>query len=372
MNMKTKMPMPKFLMFSLLTASVLISGCKKPDELPPAPRPALVMTITEEGASIGMTLVGEVKARYESAQGFRVGGKITERKVEVGAHVKKGQLLARLDSADANLAVQSSAADVSAAEAQLALAKANLERQRQLIDKKFISPAALDSFEAQYKSASARLQQARAATSVNSNQSRYTALTADRDGIVTEIRAEPGQVVSAGEVIARIIDPTQLEVQIPVPESRMTNLAVNDAASTRLWAKREKTYQAKIREIAPAADPVTRSFLVKVSILNADDDVRLGMTAGVRLNKDDSAAILVPSPAISQRDGKTVVWVLDKTQNASTISTVQPQEVQVAAYREDGALVTSGLQVGDTLVIAGVEALMPGQQVRPVERGASN
>lgn len=355
---------PAFSLIALISASVMLSACKKPEEPIPAPRPALVMTITEEGATTGMTLVGEVTARYESAQGFRVNGKIIERKVEIGASVKKGQLLARLDNADASLSVQSSAADVSAAEAQLALAKANLERQRQLIDKKFISAASLDSFEAQFKSAAARLQQTRAQTSVNNNLSRYTALTADRDGIVTAIRAEPGQVVTAGEVIARIIDPTQLEVQIPVPESRMSNIAVNDPATLRLWAKREKTYQARIREIAPAADAVTRSFLVKVSILDADENVRLGMTAGVKLSKQDSTAILVPSAAVTQRNDEATVWLLDNHSNK-----VSPKAVSLASYREDGALISDGLNIGDTIVIAGVDALQAGQQVRPVERG---
>jgi len=363
--MNLKYPALKLVALSI-TASIFITGCKKPEEPAPAPRPALVMTISDEGASVGMTLVGEVKPRYESAQGFRVNGKIIERKVEIGATVKKGQLLARLDSADATLSVQSSAADVSAAEAQLALAKANLERQRQLIDKKFISTASLDSYEAQYKSANARLQQTKALTSVNSNLSRYTALTADRDGIVTDIRAEPGQVVTAGEVIARIIDPTQLEVHIPVPESRMTSLAVNDPATMRLWAKREKTYQAKIREIAPAADAVTRSFLVKISILDADENVRLGMTAGVKLSKDDSSAILVPSAAVTQLKDQPTVWLLDKKTNK-----VNPRPVSLGSYREDGALINDGLKVGDTIVIAGVEALQAGQQVRPVERGSS-
>lgn len=348
---------------ALIGFTLSLSACKKSDEPAPAPRPALVMTIADEGASMGMTLVGEVKPRYESAQGFRVSGKIIERKVEIGATVKKGQLLARLDSSDANLAIQSSAADVSAAEAQLALAKANLERQRQLIEKKFISPAALDSYEAQYKSARARLQQTRAQTSANSNQSHYTALTADRDGVVTDIHAEPGQVVSAGEVIARVTDPTQLEVHIPVPESRMSNIAVNDDATIRLWAKREKAYQARIREIAPAADTVTRSFLVKVTILNPDADVRLGMTAGVRLSKDDTDAILVPSAAVTQIKGNATVWLLDKNSNQVT-----PQTVQVDSYREDGALVTDGLKVGDTIVTAGVETLLPRQKVRPVEK----
>jgi len=345
----------------LILIPFLLAACHKPAEPAAPPKPALVMTIGNEGASQGMTLIGEVKARYESAQGFRVAGKIISRQVEIGSHVKKGQVLARLDSTDAQLNVNATASDVAAAEAQLALAKSNLERQRQLQSQKFVSAASLDSYEAQYKSSLARLNQTKAQTSVSGNQSSYTTLMADRDGVVTDIRAEPGQVVAAGEVVARIIDPSQLEVQIPVPESRMTNLAVNDVAEIRLWAKREKPYQAKVREIAPAADAATRTFLVKVSILNPDPEVRLGMTAGVRLVKEVGDAYLIPSTALTQINGKDTIWLIGSANKAA------PRQVTVASYREDGALVTSGLQLGDKLVIAGTQKLLNGQVVRPVE-----
>lgn len=354
--MKTKLNI-----YVSLALIACLSACEKPADKPAAPRPALVMTIKQDGALATMGIVGEVKARYDSAQGFRVAGKIIERKVEVGALVKKGQTLARLDSADANLAVQANTADIAAAEAQLSLAKANLDRQRQLIDKKFISAAALDSYEAAYKSAQARVQQSKAQTAASGNQSRYTTLSADRDGIVTMIRAEPGQVVAAGEVVAQIIDPKQLEVQIPIPESRMSHLAVGDEATMRLWAKREKVYQAKVREISPMADAVTRTFLVKLSILDADEEVRLGMTAGVRFSTEIQSVIVVPSPAVIEQNHQATVWVVDN-QNQ-----VHPKNVEVSSYREDGALIKSGLQIGDKIVVAGAQALTPGQIVRPVE-----
>jgi membrane fusion protein, multidrug efflux system len=340
--------------------SLPLLACQKPVEPVAGPRPALVMTMSEAGAQTGSTLIGEVKARYESAQGFRVAGKITARKVEIGARVKKGQLLASLDSTDAHLAVQSTEADVAAAEAQFQLAQSNLERQRQLMAKKFISAAALDSYEAQYQSAKARLQQTRAQAHVSGNQSGYSQLYADRDGIVSFIKAEPGQVVSAGEVIANIVDPSQLEVQIALPESRVNKLAVQDAALVKLWANSSQTYQAKIREIAPVADPVTRTFLLKVSILNADSNLHLGMTAGVRFVKEQSAEILVPSPALVEWQQKPVVWLVDAHNK------VHPQPVTVVSYREDGALISEGLKVGDQIVVAGAQALSPEQIVRPV------
>lgn len=352
--------------YILLLSAIAMSACQKPADPVAGPRPALVMTIKDAGAESNMSLAGEVKSRYESPQGFRVAGKIVGRKVEVGALVKKGQVLARLDNADAHLNVASNAADVAAAEAQLALAKSNLDRQRQLIDKKFISAASLDSYEAQYKSAQARVQQTKAQTAFSGNQSQYTVLVADRDGVVTSIHAEPGQVVSAGEVIANIADPNSMEVQVPVPESRMQALTVGGDAKVRLWASRETLYDATIREIAPAADPVTRTFLVKVTVKHPDENMRLGMTAGVRFTKEIATSILVPSPAVMQVKQQATVWVVDAKHHAI------PKPVQVASYREDGALISAGLQVGDQVVVAGAQALVADQEVRPVEASVPN
>lgn len=349
-------------LFVLAGMAFFLSACEKPNELPAPPRPVLVMAIAGEGAGTGMGVVGEIRPRFESTQGFRIAGKIIERKVEIGMPVKKGQVLARLDSADANLAVQASLADINAAEAEYALAKATLERQRQLHRQKFISAAALDAYETQFKTATARFEQARAQTSVVSNQARYTTLTADRDGVVSDVRAEPGQVVEAGEVVARISDLRELEVQIPLPESRLNELTIGSEAFMRLWAKREKKYQAKVREMAPAADPVTRSFTVRLSIINPDSDIRMGMTAGVRFKHEANGEYLIPGTALTQWEGEPTVWLVDTKTNQTT-----PRPVKIKSYREDGAVISEGLAIGDLVVIAGIQALLPGQTVRPVE-----
>jgi RND family efflux transporter MFP subunit len=312
-----------------------------------------------------MALIGEVRPRYESPQGFRIAGKIIERKVEIGSMVKKGQVLARLDASDTGLNAQAAQADVRVAEADLALAQAELDRQRQLYDQKFISASALDNRVAQFKSANARAQQVRAQAAVSGNQSRYATLSADRDGVVTDIHAEPGQVVQAGEVIARIADPKQLEVVIAIPESRMTGIKQGENAVVRIWASRDKIYKASVREIAPAADAATRTFQVKVSILDADPAVRLGMTAGVSLADEVEDALLLPTSAVTQRDGKPVIWLVDPKDNS-----VQPHPVVIAQFREDGVLVTGGLNAGELVVVAGVHTMVPGQVVTPRQAGA--
>ncbi len=349
--------MKKILIFFALSS--LLSACEKPVEPAPPPRPALVVIVGETAANNAMILVGEVKSRFESNQGFRIQGKIIERKVDVGNFVKKGQIIARLDAADTNLSAAAAQADVRAAEANHALAKAEVERQRTLFNKKFISASALDLREAELKTSAARLQQVKAQAAVSGNQSRYTALVADRDGVVTQIHAEPGQVVEAGEMVAQIVDTKQIEVLVAVPESRMASLKVGDKVTIKLWADREKTYNGRVREIAPAATTTTRAFDVRVAITDADETVKLGMTAGVRFAQDEADVIVIPTSALTQINGKSSVWIIDKNGIAN------PRAVTAGQFTENGVMIASGVQANEMVAIAGVHTLIKGQKVVP-------
>lgn len=364
---------------SLILLGLLLVGCKKPAEVLAPPRPALVVVAGEMTLNEAMVLVGEVKSRYESNLAFRINGKIIERKVDVGQQVKKGQIIARLDAADTNLTAAAAQADVRAAEANHSLAQAELERQRSLYNKKFISASALDLREAELKTSAARLQQVKAQAAVSNNQSRYTALIADRDGVVTQIRAEPGQVVLAGEAIAQIVDSQKVEVLVAVPESRMANLKLDDAVTIKLWANQEnaqenntqdksgqKTYSGKVREIAPAANSATRAFDVRVAVIDADDAIKFGMTAGVSFaEKNASENIVIPSTALTKLNGKNSVWVIDNLNNQ--IGIAHSRAVTAGQYTEDGVKITSGLRVGELVAIAGVHTLINGQKVKPVQ-----
>jgi len=346
-----------------LVLLILLAGCDKP--APPAqpPRPALVSVVGAKAAANPMALVGEVRPRYESNQGFRIAGKIIERKVEVGTLVKKGQIIARLDASDAHLSATAALADVHAAEADHALAAAEAMRQRQLFAKKFISASALDIREAELKKAGARLAQIKAQANISNNQTQYTTLTADRDGVVTMIHAEPGQVIEAGEVVVKIAGTKETDVLVDVPESRMAEVRLNATVTLKMWADRQKSYTGVVREIAPAADSVTRIFNVRVTIRDADESVKLGMTAGVKFtqpNEQQTAEFLIPNSALTELDGKKIVWVIDADR-------AQPREVVVAGlFREDGVLIADGLQAGDKIAIAGVHTLIKNQPVKPV------
>jgi RND family efflux transporter MFP subunit len=319
--------------------------------------------VGEKSSADGMILVGEVRPRYESSQGFRVNGKIIKRNVEVGALIKKGQVLAYLDPLDNHLSVTAALAAVSAAEADKNLALAELNRQRQLFAKKFISASALDIKEAQYTTASARLAQVKAQAQVTENQMQYVNLSSDRDGVITMIHAEPGQVIETGDVIVKIADTQATDVSIAVPESRMSEVKLNAQVIVRLWVNKAKTYTGVVREISPIADEATHAFNVRITINQADAAIKLGMTAAVHFNVDDSLATsgyLIPSRAVTEINNKSIVWVIDEHNKA------QPREVSTGPYTEDGVLIKEGLQAGEKIAIAGVHTLIKDQLVKPI------
>lgn len=346
----------------LIMSGLFLLGCEQPQPRQMPARPALVLTVGEKTLASPTVLIGEIRSRYETPQGFRIGGKIIKRYVDVGAGVKKGQILAKLDNQDTGLTAKAAQAQVQSAQADLALARAELDRVLQLYQRQFISKQAVDIQEAKLKSAEALVKQNQAQAAVSDNQSAYTDLRAEREGVVTEIRAEPGQVVAAGEAVVRIAIPEEREVAIVVPESRMQGIEINTPAEVRLWAEPAQLYEGKVREVAPAADSITRTFQVRVALPDADNKVRLGMTAAVRFYNKHNQELLLPLPALTQHAGETVVWVVNPENDQ-----VQPRKVQTGMFREDGVIIIQGLQTGEQVVVAGVHTLVPGQLVRPVQ-----
>lgn len=346
----------------LLAALMGLSACEKPVPREASFRPALVMTVSPIDHQSKLSIVGEIQPRYSTVQGFRVPGKITKRYVEVGEQVKKGQLLARIDAADANLSVQADQAAITAAQANLDFAASELKRQQQLLDKQFISPAALERYQTSYDMAQASLKQAKAKNAVTKNQSAYTLLVADRSGVVNKVRAEPGQVVAAGEPIATIISPNNLEVHIPVAEANIDQVQLKQAVKVKLWSNGSEYYPAAVREIAPVADPVTRTYLVKLKLNAVDSKVKMGMTATAILPTTQATLLLIPTAAVIQQAQQPVVWEVNEANQ------VHAKPITIAAYDENGVIVGGGLMAGEKIVIAGAHALTENQVIQPVER----
>jgi RND family efflux transporter MFP subunit len=306
-----------------------------------------VQTVAPAGA-VGLNVFsGEIRARHETDLAFRIGGKIIARDVELGALVKRGQRLARLDPVDFALQAKM-AAD------QRVLAEAELKRYRGLREKNFISQAVLDAKETTYRNADAQARW-------SGNQSAYATLLADRDGVITAVNAESGQVVTAGQPVLRLAGLDELETAISVPESRIGDIRIGDPVNISLWAGAEKRYQGRVREIAPAADPVTRTFAVRIAMPDRDAALKLGMTASAVLAGGDAEVLRVPLAALMGRDGQATVWTVDaRTQS------VAPRAVKVLRYGEDVALIAQGLKPGERIVVAGVHKLASGQTIRPI------
>ncbi|KAB2917120.1 MAG: efflux RND transporter periplasmic adaptor subunit [Dechloromonas sp.] len=331
----------------LVILPLVFTGCgdKSPAADTTAPPVKLVKAITvgqgEEADERRFS--GEVRARTETLVGFRVGGKMTERMVDAGARIKAGQPLARLDPSDARLAA-------SQAEANAALAAADLKRTRELRDRNFVSQAALDARETTARAAEAQAQLTR-------NQAAYTTLVADAAGVVAAVLAEPGQVLAAGQGVLRIARDGEREVAIALPEAELARVRVGSPAVVTLWAD-GRNWPAKVREIAPAADPATRTFAARVTLVGADAGLALGLSASVSFPREGTMAVVVPPAALYQQDGKPAVWIIDAG------NTVQLRAIDVATYRDDGVVVRSGLAAGERIVAAGAFRLAAGEKVR--------
>lgn len=359
--------MKPFATHSALILSLLVSACSPPPAAPPAPRAVLVRTLgTAADAAQAQVYAGEVRARHESELSFRVGGKVLERKVDAGALVQAGQLLARLDPQDARLSSSAAVAQVAAAEAEAGLARAEFKRSEALLQRNFISASALDLRRSALDAAEARLRQAQAQAASTANQQAYTELLADSAGVITEVSVDAGQVVAAGQRVLRLARPGEREVLVHVPESRLAGLAVGAPATVRLWMAPERSLSGRVREVSPSADRATRTYAVRVAIVDADaDDLPLGATATVALADGGPAQLALPLAAVTQREGKATVWLVDAQLK------VVPQAVEIAALREDAAILKTALPAGSRVVVAGVHRLIEGESVRPLEAGSA-
>lgn len=341
---------------ALLSVLLLTAGCSKPVEQTEDIRPVRTLTVAPAAGEASVELSGEVVPRYESRIGFRVGGKIIARKVEIGSVVKRGQVLMQLDPSDLQLSQAQARAALVAAESSLTLAKADLERYRELHAKNFVSQAVLDAKDAAYKAANSSHEQALAGLKVQSNQSGYATLVADADGVVTALDAEVGQVVSAGTPVVRVARSGDIEVRVSIPEDQVGALRQVTAVTVRTWANPTQALEGRIREVAPAADPATRTFTTKIALTKPGDAVRLGMSATVAFAAPTPPAIRLPLTALYNDKDQTSVWVVENDK-------VRRVAVQVAGATGNELLVAAGLNPGQTVVTAGVNLLREGQKV---------
>src|SRR6267154_3003119 len=347
-------------------ASVLLAlalaGCNQTTAQQSAPaRPVLVTSAHYEAQVTDRSFVGTVRPRIESDLGFRVAGKVSKRLVEVGALVDAGQPMATLDEVDLNLQAEQAQAELHAATGVLAQAGAAENRAKELRQKGWSTDAQVEQVKAAADEARARLNRAERSVELTKNSLSYATLLADAPGVVTATSIEPGQVVAAGQTAVRVARLAEKEVVVAIPETLLAR-ARSGEARVSVWSNPDKRYAAKLRELAPSSDASTRTYLDKFSILEADDDVQLGMTATLSLSDAATGRVarLPLSALFNQGDGPSLYVAAPKS------GAITRKRVTVTGYESKDVLIDGGVEEGTNVVIVGVQKLDPAQKVKVV------
>ncbi len=324
-------------------------------------RPVRTVVVDPRPIDDDRQAVGEVRPRYESDLGFRVGGKLIARLVDVGFSVKKGALLARLDEQEYRNKLKSAEADIAAAEAVLIEAQGAEGRLRQLLDSGTTTRANYDTALKNLRSAEAKLESAKASRDLAKDQLGYAELTADFDGIITAVGAEAGQVVAAGQMIVRLAKPTDKDAVFNIAESafRERSRGERPEVTVTMLSSPDIAADGVVREISPIADPNTRTYQVKVTLKDPPERMLFGASVVGRLKATTAPVVVLPAAALFDKAGKPAVWLVD-----TAAGSVSLRPVGIARYETDRVIVSDGLAKGDIVVTAGVNRLREGQKVR--------
>ena len=344
---------------SLMVLSGLMLGACSKEEPPPEPvRPVLYMEVKPQATENLGRFAGNIAARYESTLGFRVSGRIASRSVDVGSEVEKGQLLATLDPTDLQNQLRSSQGDLARVEAQYINAQANARRQQELFDRGVGAQAALDVAVTDLKTTQSSFNQAKAAVQQAQDQLSYSELRTDHPAVVTEWKAEAGQVVSAGQQVVTLARPDIKEAVIDLPAPLAEQLPQDVVFKVASQLEPDINTTATLRELEPQAEASTRTRRARLTLADTPDAFRLGTAISVTLSSAIAPRIELPANVLQEVDGKTQVWIVDM-QN----QTVSPHPVSVLS-RDDDTIVVSGVRGGERVVTAGVNSLKPGQKVK--------
>jgi multidrug efflux system membrane fusion protein len=344
----------------LALVTVTAVGCnEKQAETKPVIRPVKVVEIARADTTRALDYSGSVQARTNMNLGFRINGKITDRRVNIGEHVKPGDILARVDATDYALAVRRSEADLASAQKQVQTAELALNRAKELFDKNVSPKSQLEQAQLSYDQAVATRDSATSALDEARNQVAYADLKSDLNGIVTAVNADVGAVVSSGTPVITVAVDGEKEVQVAVPETDIAQFSPGKLVKARFWSNDALVLDGKVREVSGSADAQSRTFGVRVS-LPADQRVLIGMTSTIEATAENTTPFVsVPLSALAEKDGKKVVWLVDRSS-----ATVHSQGVQLADFSGDGVRVSSGLKAGDLVVAAGTQFMSENLQVK--------
>jgi RND family efflux transporter MFP subunit len=345
-----------------LASLIVLAGCQaETAPLVRNDRPVQVERVTLSTSEAAREFVGVVRARYETDLGFRVGGKIVARLVNVGDRVHAGDIVAKLDPQDLKLQVQSAEAELAAATSNLAQTTSDAARYATLKARGFAAIADFDRKQLAKDEAEGRIERARRSLDLARNQLDYADLKAGADGVITAALAEAGQVVAVGQAVARLAHRGEKEADVALPEAWLGDARVAQA-TVKLWSDPNRRFAAHLRELAPQADSATRTYAARFTIDDADDTVALGMTATVMLTTAAQTQVArLPLSAVLNRGSGPFVYVVDDT------GALVRRSITVSSFTEAGAIVTAGLEAGEEVVTLGVQKLVAGLKVRILE-----
>jgi RND family efflux transporter MFP subunit len=356
-------PFPRAIVLAALATSTLLSACQRTEEkFAPEIRPVRAITIEKRAGGETIALTGSIQAQTEINLSFRIDGRMLERLVNVGDTVRPGQLVARLDSQNEESSLMAARAQLGAARAQLTEARNNFARFRDLVAENAVSRASFEQAESIQKSAESQVESAQTQVTLAENRLSYTRLVSEVAGVVTAIGAEPGEVVGGGRMIAQVAREGSRDAVFDVPARIKDAAPANAEIIVALTSDPKVVATGVVREVAPRADPVTGTFRVKVRLKNPPAAMRLGATVTGRMKLASAASIEIPPSAVDRSNRQASVWVFDpKT------GTVAARNIEIRSSDPVRVEVASGLNPGDVVVTAGVQALRPGQKVRLLE-----
>lgn len=352
--------LPRALVFPAILA--LLTACQPVEESQPIAepiRPVRVVTVEELPGGETVTLTGNVQAQDDVALAFRVGGQLIERTVSVGDQVRAGQIVARLDAVNERNAIDAARANLAAAMARLVETRNTVERYEPLLPRGFVARAQFDRAVEARDAAQAQVEAAEAQVRTAENQLGFTTLIADGPGIVTARGAEPGEVVAAGRMIVQLAREGGRDAVFDVPARVIEAASAEDEVTVALSSDPKVSTTGRVREVSPQADPVTRTFKVRVGLASPPEAMRLGSTVTGSIQLGGVTGIAVPTSALSRSQGAPAVWTVDPETR-----TVALRNVDVAGFELNRVLISQGLDSGELVVTAGVQTLRPGQQVR--------
>jgi membrane fusion protein, multidrug efflux system len=353
-------PAPRLALMAAAALTLVLSGCKRETaEAPPPPRPVRTTVVEKAGLGQTISLTGQIQAEKEVALAFRIGGRIIERKVDAGDRVTPDEIVAKLDPQNELNALRSARAALSAAEARLEKDSNTFDRQQTLLRQGWTTRANFDQAQQALRAAQAATDDAKAQVEIAEDRVSYTELRANVSGVVTRRAAESGEVVQAGQMVFMVARDTGWDAVFDVPAQVLRTAPPDADVILALTDDPSVTAKGRVRQVDPQADPVTRTFKVRVAVNNPPAAMRLGATVTGRMEVDHGHGVSIPASALTASGNSPAVWVVEP--NALTVS-LKP--VEILRYDPGTVVLSGGLEGGEIVVTAGVQALHPGQVVR--------